>query len=259
MSVQIRRLRVVNPHRRRKSSKRRKARRNPGPLLIVTNPHRKGGESMKKRSRKRRRSNPRRRHSFKASLSPRRRSSRRRSNPFAKRSRRRSSYRRNPSLVGYSMTDVAKLGVGAVAGGVGTRAIPNMVLGSKNAGYVGYGANLLTAGLLAWLAAKFDRTAATGVLAGGVASTFQRVWDEQISRLTAAGPLAGLGDMSYSGRRGVGDFIDNSFVLPSVSQNVGGNYITKSPAFALPAARSAVPAGGGMGRPVARYGRRWGG
>src|SRR5579872_866806 len=186
----FRRVRVQNPRRRRKSSRRRnhrRARRNPGELLIMANRHR-----------SRRRKN--------------RHHSRRRKNPFLKFGRKKHyrRHRRNPSFGGFDLKSVLKLGAGAAVGGYATRKLTQTVLGASNTGAMGYAANAGMALVLAWAAKKFlSGELADGVLAGGMAATFLRIYSEKFSGIaqiaaastgTATTPsgTSGLGDIEFS-------------------------------------------------------------
>lgn len=249
--------RVVNPRRRatkarNKFSRRRKTRRNPlpggGVLSLMTNPKKRRSRNV----RRRRRSNP-----FKQSTKSYRR--RRRSNPFMRKYRRRS----NPVISGMSLTDLVKIGASAAAGGYATRSLTQLVLQSNNEGWMGYAANFVAAGILGWAGDKFlGKDYAIGIIAGGWATTFARIWDEQISKMSPA-QLSGLGDVSYAG---MGDYVQTPYSIPSVStRNAAGQYIVQQPPWpsavpALPAAGGAKMATGtrGMGRThPKRFTPRW--
>ena len=235
----IQMLRVVNPRRtskrvskRRASAKKRSGRRNPlmggGELLLMTNPKRKRSRRANSSAR-RRRSNP---FAFK---SKRRSSHRRRSNPIVARSSRRR--RRNPSIAGASTVDLLKIGASAAVGGVATRSLTQMVLQANNTGWTGYAANFAVALGLAYLGGKFvgDKVG-LGIGAGGISATVMRIWQEKVS-LTSPNALSGLGDMDFSGD-GLGEYVQTPFSVPSVSKLTNGNYIVQQPPWpqaALPA------------------------
>ena len=130
---------------------------------------------------KRRSSNPKhRRRAGSAKRNPGRRSSRRRS---------------NPGTFG-GPSDWLFGGVGVLAGVVGTRALPQLVLGSSNTGFMGYLANAASTALLtvaAHYAAPRNRVLSASVLAGGVASIISRVIQDY-SLLGSASSQLGLGD-----------------------------------------------------------------
>lgn len=188
----------------------------------------------------------------------------RRRNPapvgFAKRNSRRRNprgrrVRRNPNVAGFDLMQIAKVGAGAIVGGIGTRAITQKVLGDdKNKGVMGYGSNLIVAVALGWLGAKVNSDFGLGVIAGGVANTLQRIWDEQVAKVSpsATPALKGMGDASFSDS-GLGDYV--SATWPAVQ--VGGAY---APAAALPAAPGTPGAAIAAPAPVAsnsRFDRGW--
>jgi hypothetical protein len=96
-------------------------------------------------------------------------------------------------------------GVGVIAGVVGTRALPQVVLGSSNTGIIGYLANAASTALLtvaAHFAAPRNNVLKASVLAGGVASI--------ISRIIQDYSLLG----SYSAQVGLGDYLMSDFLTP---------------------------------------------
>jgi hypothetical protein len=160
--------------------------------------------------------------------------------------------RRNPNVAGFDLMQIAKVGAGAIVGGIGTRAITQKVLGDdKNKGVMGYGANLLTAIALGWLGAKVNSDFGLGVIAGGVANTLQRIWDEQVAKVSpsATPALQGIGDASFSDS-GLGDYV--SATWPTVQ--VGGAY---APAAALPAAPGTASAPAPVAAANSRFDRGW--
>jgi hypothetical protein len=165
----------------RKSTRKR---RNPTPMIIswAANPAKRRKNSMAKRRRatSRRRSNP----------AGRRRSSTRK---IMRHARRRHS-RRNPSL-GNPMQWISN-GAGVVAGVVGTRAIPQLVLGASNTGAMGYAANAATAlglGFLTHMLFPRQQNLSAFVVAGGFAGLISRVISDQ-TPFGAQVSLSGLGD-----------------------------------------------------------------
>ncbi len=224
----MRTVRLVNPHNRRKSSKRRARRKRNtlggGELFVMTNP--------KKSSR-------RRRKSYKANR-------RHKHNPFTRRSHGHRSFRRrrrNP-IAGFAGADLLKLGLGAAGGAVGTRYLTQVILGDKNTGVMGYGANIAAAIALAWGAAKFaGREVASGVAAGGLAAVILRLWSDKVSSSSAAALSGYLGDLEFSSD-GLGAYITSGFPLPTVSGG-NGNYLS------IPAGASWGPMGAGAGASLA--------
>lgn len=195
-----------------------------GELLVMTNP-------------KKYRSRRHNRH-YKANR-------RRRHNPFTRSKHHRGfrRRRRNP-IAGFAGADLLKLGLGAAGGAVGTRYLTQVVLGDKNTGAMGYGANIAAAIALAWAAAKFaGREVANGVAAGGLAAVILRLWSDKVSGSSAAALSGFLGDLEFSSD-GLGAYINSSFPLPTVSGG-NGNYLS------VPAPYSYGPAGAPAGAALA--------
>ena len=113
----------------------------------------------------------------------------------------------NPGAFG-SPKDWLTGGAGVLAGVVGTRALPQLVLGASNTGPIGYVANAATTGILtflAHLAMPRNRVFSASVLAGGVAAIISRV----------IGDYSLLG--SYSSQVGLGDYLFNfNFGTPQI-------------------------------------------
>jgi hypothetical protein len=235
----MRTVRLVNPHKRktRSSSSRRRARRTRkrntlggGELFVMTNPHKKSKRNRHHASRRRNR------HARNPLFA--RSRSRRHRNPSGRRRR------RNPSIGGFSGSELFKLGVGAAGGAIGTRYLTQLILGDKNSGAMGYGANVAAAIALAWAAAKFaGRDIASGVAAGGLSAVIMRLWSEKVSGTSPAALSGYLGDLEFSSD-GLGAYINSGFPLPTVSgQN--GNYLN------VPAGYSWGPAGAPAGAALA--------
>lgn len=197
-----------------------------GELLIMTNP--------KKHSN-------RRPKSYKA------KNRHRRHNPFFSRKghgQHRSVRRRRNPIAGFAGADLLKLGLGAAGGAVGTRYLTQVILGDKNTGAMGYGANIAAAIALAWAAAKFaGREVANGVAAGGLAAVILRLWSDKVSGSSAAALSGFLGDLEFSSD-GLGAYIQSGFPVPTVSGG-NGNYLS------VPAAYSFGPAGAPVGAALA--------
>jgi len=117
--------------------------------------------------------------------------------------------RRNPAGLGRPM-DWIQGGAGVLAGVVGTRAIPQLVLGASNTGAMGYVANAVTAAGLGWVTSmmfKGNHVLITSVIAGGFAALLARI----ISDKTPFGSqlsLTGLGDY------GLGLYQKSNFPYP---------------------------------------------
>jgi hypothetical protein len=206
--------------------KRKRARRNPaaggGELLIMGNPkhrrRRNRARTHHSKRRYRRRRNPvsyavarpvrrRRRHHAMSYANPRRR---RHHNPF-----------------GISGKDAVAVSLWAIAGGVVTRALPQLLLKDGNTGIMGYGANALTAGVGAWFADRFvGGNAGRGVLIGGVVMTAGRIISDLFGKtLVSFGDVFGSTGTSGLGAHGdpsfdLGVYTPGEFVVPTWSDGV---------------------------------------
>lgn len=98
----------------------------------------------------------------------------------------------------------------AIAGGVATRAIPQLLLKDSNTGIFGYGANALTAVALSWAAERFvSPNAGKGVLIGGAVMLGGRLIADLFGKT-----LVSFGDVFGStGTSGLGAHGDPSFDL----------------------------------------------
>ena len=182
---------VMNPRRKK---------RNPGNHKIVINS-----------ARKRRKKNPapmiiswaagnpaKRRKTVAKTHSKKRRATAKRSNPAGRRrvTRRVVHHRRrNPGTLGRPM-DWLQGGAGVIAGVVGTRAIPQMLLGASNTGPMGYVANAVAAVGLGWLTHMVfprNQVLVTSVIAGGFAGLLSRIIADK-TPFGAQLSLTGLGD-----------------------------------------------------------------
>lgn len=190
-------------NKRRVNRKKRVARRNPGAgeLIIMGNPRR------KRNKRRRRASNPhRRRYSM-------------------KNARRHRSYRRrrNPAINRGMLELTLAGGVGAVA----TRAGVQALLGDKNAGAMGYGANVIAALGLGFVGDKFGGgNIGQGLMLGGLIATVLRIAKEQFfasSPLAAQLSLQGLGDADFA----LSGYVNDPFTLPTTSE--GPDQLTITP------------------------------
>lgn len=230
-------VRLVNPKRsrvRRAGGKRlrrdghgrflkRKRGRNPaagGGELLLMNPKRKrvrhrSHHRNPKRHYRRRRHNP-------VSYAVARPVRRRRRHSYAMNPRRR---RRNP--LGLTGQQIMATSLWAIAGGVATRALPQIFLKEGNTGIMGYGANALTAGILAWAADRFiSRNAGQGVLLGGMVMLGGRVISDLFGKtLVSFGDVFGTTGTSGLGAHGdpsfdLGLYVPNEFVVPTWSDTV---------------------------------------
>ncbi len=192
MAVSIRPIRVANPtHKKvrprgqaatRASGTRRQKKRNPVASLMTLgylNPQQKGQSSMKTTTKKHKK-NPHR-------AAP---------AAFAKKKKNPGRRRKNPNsrFLG-STVNTLKMGVWALIGLVITRQIPQMILGAKNTGALGYLANAAT---MVGSAAMFQRfagaEAGSAVAIGGGIYTVNRALQEYLSPVGKVLSLSGIGD-----------------------------------------------------------------
>lgn len=147
--------------------------------------------------------------------------------------------RRNPSV--REFTSEIPTALYAIAGGMGTRIIPEAVLPEQNKGITGYLLNAGTAVALAMIGGKFlpnPAAAAKGLFLGGVVMTVARVFEEQFGKkLVEFSASLGLGnDPSYSlsGYSPVDYVLPTSSVIPGGSRVIpaaNGNGVAMSPAL----------------------------
>jgi len=162
-------------------------RKNVGEILVLTagNPAKKGKRTMAKKR-----------------YTKKKRASVKRSNPAGRRRTTKKSYsrkmRRNPGMLG-GPKDWVKGGLGVIAGGVGTRLLPQLALPSMNNGPTGYALNAGAALLLAWGAhvATKDKVITAAVAAGGFAGLILRIVNDQTPYGRALS-LSGMGDYMVS-------------------------------------------------------------
>lgn len=186
-------------HRRRTSP--RSVRRNLGEQVLLTlgNPASKRRQVAKHRTRTKKRSTASVHHRRRSSQSnPRRRYSARRTNRAVRHNRR----RRNP--MGGSWGAEVTQALYIIAGAIGSKLGSQMVLGTRNTGFMGYGANLAAGGILAYAAKAIlkNDAAAKGIFAGAVVQVVLRL----ITDYTPFGQYASL--------QGVGDYMASNWVTP---------------------------------------------
>lgn len=181
----------------------RKRRKNPTPMIIswaAGNPA--GGRKVAKKSKKR-------------ATAKRRTNAGRRSAP--KKVMRRARRRSNPGSLGSPMNWVQG-GAGVVAGVVGARVLPQMLLGASNTGPMGYAANAAAAvglGFLTNMLFPRNTVLATAVVAGGFATLLSRVLTDK-TPFGAQLSLSGLGDY------GLGLYQKSNYPYPPRLQNGRG-------------------------------------
>ena len=175
--------------------KARKRKKNPGELIAITlgNPARKRGKKTMALT-KRKTTSPSRQRSTAGSR-------RTMSKPGKHRHSRRTPRRSNPPQIG----NLVKTGVAVIAGAVGSKLATQAVLTTSNTGIMGYAANAVATGLLAWgshMVTK-DKSISQGVLLGGAVQIILRV----INDYTPYGSLLSLS--------GMGDYQVANFPTPS--------------------------------------------
>lgn len=115
----------------------------------------------------------------------------------------------------------------AIAGGVATRAIPQLLLKDSNTGIFGYGANAITAFVLSWAGERFvSRNAGVGLLVGGAVMLGGRMISDFFGKtLVSFGDVFGTTGTSGMGAHGdpsfdLGVYTPGEFVVPTWSQGV---------------------------------------
>lgn len=154
----------------------------------------------------------RRTHAHKAA--PRRRMRRRNSAVVIRRINR---GRRRNAGVSSMLSGVVGKSVGVIAGALGARYLPQLVLGGNNTGVVGYVGNLVSSFALGYVGKKaVSPDFGTSVMAGGIASTILRILNDTTSFGTYINTaLSGAGK---GGDIGLGIIQNSSFPLPQVAQ-----------------------------------------
>lgn len=134
----------------------------------------------------------------------------------------------NPRKSGLVMNILA-----ATGGAVGTRAIPNVLLGTNNSGIVGYGSNVATAAVIAWVAKKFlGRPAGYAALLGGGVAIALRLFQDY-------SPV-GKSVFALSGDPGMGMLLPSNFTAPPLY--TGNGAMVKVPSgWGAPPAPPAAP------------------
>jgi len=217
----VRRIQIVNPSRTRKRTSRPRNGRSKNPLgggelIFMSNPNK------KRSSRRGKKRNPA------ISFGGKRRAG------SARSSRRRS--RRNPSrainLGGSNLSSLLPLSGGVLVGTFVPRALVQMVLAENNSGLVGYGAQIAVSAVLAWLGGKgVNKNFGAGIIAGGVASTAYRAYQEHnpstptaiVAAASGQGPTT-MGDLDFS-QGGLGTYVNQSFAFPQTNQFVNGGLV----------------------------------
>ena len=246
--VTIRETRVHNPNRalgrgqtakrakgKRASNRKRKRSTNPSLMLLgPVNPNKGGPNKMAKAKRKAKR------NTHRAASAGTRKSRRRNPRNTAATRRHR---RRNPGGNIGKLSNMMLLGFWVVVGLALTRQIPQLLLGTRNTGAMGYLANIATAVAAAWAANSVGgEKAAMGAGAGGGAYVITRAVQEHMSPIGKYLALQGLGDAMAMGEILTGD--RTYFPLPVAYDNNRNPVI---PSQIRPMAPALLPAPVSMG------------
>jgi hypothetical protein len=236
-------------HRRRNTAKKHR-RKNVGEIIIAgLNP-----ASIERSTRKMKKTKKRRKNRSAAASAPkrRRRYNVARKNPAtAPRRRRRhrnsgSSHRRrtrrysNPNSRAMNLFEMGAWGVGGM---IGSRALPQVVLGAKNTGWLGYLANGIAALGLGWGVKKFvHKEAGDMVMIGGIGGLILRVIaDNTTVGKALASQLQGVGDVGVYGAA--------TFFTPLAEAGNGDRGALSLPSAVDRPSMPAAPAGAaGVGR-----------
>jgi hypothetical protein len=129
----------------------------------------------------------------------------------------------NPTPMG-SMKELVTGGIAGLASAVATRQVPQMILGTANAGMEGYAANIVTTAVATWLASKFGGPAAgRGALIGGSVIVLDRVLSDNVSPISSYLSLSGVGDhQAYSK---LGTIRSGFFTHPGLQNPDGSVYV----------------------------------
>jgi hypothetical protein len=140
----------------------------------------------------------------------------------SKNPRRRS--RRSSNPLGLGGKELVTSSVAALASAVATRQVPQLVLGTGNTGVEGYGANILTTGIVTWLASKFGGPAAArGALIGGSVIVLDRVLSDYVSPISSYLALSGVGDHTAYSK--LGTIRQGFFAHPGLQNPDGSLYV----------------------------------
>lgn len=250
------RIQIYNPSgRRRKTGKRRTAKANPlGELTYMFNPSRRRKSGKRRSASRRARPNPGRRRSGRRSMFMR---GNRRRNP--------SGLRDRAARAGLPVTisQWGELGIGAVAGSLGSGWVTNFAGSWGMGGFVSY---LIQAGVSIFggigIAKYFNRFMGVGFAAGGLGAVVVRAIQENnpshpVAIAQAAGAqgasaavVPALPPGADSTLSGLGTFTPFQYSYPSTNQWVGGNGSGLGPAG--PGAQVLPTPALGSGLPVAR-------
>jgi hypothetical protein len=153
----------------------------------------------------------------------------------------------NPSPIG-NVKELVTGGVAGLVSAVATRQLPQMVLGTANAGMEGYAANIVTAAVATWLASKFGGPAAgRGALIGGSVIVLDRVLSDNVSPISSYLSLSGVGDHAAYSKLGT---IRSGFFTHPGLQNPDGSMYVPDP-YTAAAVQAVVTAYPQLAAPIA--------
>jgi hypothetical protein len=116
--------------------------------------------------------------------------------------------------------------VAGLASAVATSQVPQLILGSNNTSWMGYGANALTTAIMTWLASTFGGpNAARGAFVGGAVIVLDRFLTEQVSAIGPYITLSGVGDATAAR---MGTIRDGYYLHPTMIDGQG-NMIVPQP------------------------------
>lgn len=237
-------------HRRRNKAAARKntpRRKNVGEVVVAglmgANPAERRSTKVAQKKRKNR----------KNSVAPRRRYNASKHSPSTPRRRRPShknpagAHRRRRHNPGGGVMTLLEKGAFVIGGAVGSRALPQMLLGGNNTGWLGYLANGITALVLGWGTGKFwKRDAGQMVTIGGFGALVLRVIADNTT----------IGQQLQSQLQGVGDvgvYGATTFFVPLAERPGGDRGAVDLPAAVIPPPTPPPAAGGNPGKGMGRY------
>ena len=141
-----------------------------------------------------------------------------------KKRRRRHNPRRQPLARG---VDMLKVGAVALGGLFVTRQVPQLALGTRNTGLLGYIANGVTAGLGSTAVSRFvGKQEGQAFLIGGALYVVERIVNEQFTPLGRALSLSGVGDHMAAGT--LAGIKENYCPMPALTDAAGRPIIPKA-------------------------------
>lgn len=220
MAVSIQRPKVFNPQGKKKPAKKRTNPAGPLAALGYLNPNRKGKKHMPAKKKKAATASASKSKSSKKPMPKSR-------NPFLslKMKPKSKPRRSNPDRI--QPMQMLKEGAFVLTGLISARQLPQLILGAKNSGPIGYAANFAIAAIGGVaLGMTVSPRAGFAFAAGGTAYGLSRVATETLSPVGKYFALAGVGDASAASmgdvkRAGVGIVVDSSYSNPMLKTPSG--------------------------------------